>query len=1166
MMGEPCGDGPPCMGRRVCEAGVCVGVQCLVDDHCIAGEVCHENRCVVCAIDEHCGENGSCIEGACLTRCDDDAGCGDNQVCNDNVCVDVECRDDAGCAVGVCESNVCEPCRVTEDCVAGTCGRTPCQCVDNECVGCQGNDDCPAGVCNEGLCVDCIGDPDCAEDRFCVNNICGDCRGNDDCQGEDICLLNVCQPPPPGDTCNDPLEYEVGTIARGNTAIYQNDLAGSCSGGGANDVVYAFVAAEDGTVCATTRGSTFDTVIHAFGGACDAANRLSCDDDDREFGIADGTRSTIEFDITAGTTYYVVVDGFGAANGDYILSSALGACADVIPPACLEDAGCGPGQICRNGNCGVACDDGNPCMGNAICDGGACRAVACLDDDGCADNFTTVRCVNNRCLECGIDDHCEAGETCSRGTCTQICQVTEDCDGFREACLEGLCTDVECINDDNCFGGVCENFNCIDCRVAQDCPANSCNGGPCLCVENTCVGCEVDADCGEGNFCIENGCRDCRDDADCGEGTVCGDGFCVECREDAECGEDGRCVSNQCFQFEGGESCEDALPYQLGTIANGTNAIYRNDHDPGCAFSDDGFDVVYQFEAAEDGTVCATTRGSDYDTVLFALNAACDAEVMGACDDDDDDFFDIGLRSTIEFPVVAGATYFLVVDGFSERSTGIFRLSTSNGGCLDNPPPICLADADCPQANICRDNQCVFFCQADEECDARQVCDEGACLDVDCRVDGDCGEGRCLNNECVQCIDAEDCGEQVCGDGACVCAANACVECAADADCDGARCNANSVCVECLATADCAEGNICFDSACVPTPAGGGICESPIDYSLGEIFVGSVADGLARDAAQGCLNSGAGQEKVHRFTVQEAGPVCIQTRGSSFDTALYVRTGQCFGPDSQEVACNDNSPLFAGAFQSAVSFEAQPGTDYFVIVDAFFAGIPEGTERYVLTSRAGACEGDPIPICADDIQCEGGICVDGECIAEPEPEPEPEPLPAGLVGVILSEYVEGSGNNKAIEIYNGNEANVALNACELRVYNNGGADARSIALAAEGDGIILPGDAFVLCNGRSDAALLEVCDQTSGSVNFTGNDSLALACGDHVLDIFGQIGFDPGDEWSANDVGTADTTLRRACEQVQGDVNGGDIFDPSAQWNALPIDTFDGLGAHCPAN
>ncbi len=172
--------------------------------------------------------------------------------------------------------------------------------------------------------------------------------------------------------------------------------------------------------------------------------------------------------------------------------------------------------------------------------------------------------------------------------------------------------------------------------------------------------------------------------------------------------------------------------------------------------------------------------------------------------------------------------------------------------------------------------------------------------------------------------------------------------------------------------------------------------------------------------------------------------------------------------------------------------------------------------------------------------------------------PAASALPTGL---LFTEYVEGSGNNKAVEIYNGTSAAVDLGAggYNVKVFSNGGTTATPINLA----GTVAPGDVFVLGNSNTsnDPAIL-AADQLSGSVNFNGNDAVALLKGADLVDVIGQIGLNPGTEWGTGDASTADNTIRRKASVSTGDANGSDAFDPAVEWDGFPTNTFDGLGAY----
>ena len=161
--------------------------------------------------------------------------------------------------------------------------------------------------------------------------------------------------------------------------------------------------------------------------------------------------------------------------------------------------------------------------------------------------------------------------------------------------------------------------------------------------------------------------------------------------------------------------------------------------------------------------------------------------------------------------------------------------------------------------------------------------------------------------------------------------------------------------------------------------------------------------------------------------------------------------------------------------------------------------------------------------------------------------------------LLISEYVEGSSYNKAIEIYNGTDAAIDLSAYALAQHSNGSTTPTfSIPLS----GTLLAGEVHVLAHSSSAPAVLAIADQTSGAGLFNGDDALVLTRGDTVVDSLGQVGTDPGSEWGTGLVSTADNTLRRVPTVCAGDTNTADAFDPATEWEGFATDTFDGLGTH----
>jgi hypothetical protein len=190
------------------------------------------------------------------------------------------------------------------------------------------------------------------------------------------------------------------------------------------------------------------------------------------------------------------------------------------------------------------------------------------------------------------------------------------------------------------------------------------------------------------------------------------------------------------------------------------------------------------------------------------------------------------------------------------------------------------------------------------------------------------------------------------------------------------------------------------------------------------------------------------------------------------------------------------------------------------------------------------------------------------------------PNDAGSMGIrdmnlYLSEYLEGSGSHKAIEIHNASLTSFPLGELRVDQFMNGSVSATySIFLQPPaGDprfpgGLIPPGGVFVLCNPDvlNEAEFRSRCDQTHLDVRFDGDDAILLRWARTgspflTLDAFGRLGERPNPYWGSGGTITKDRTLRRKCAVTYGDRNPGDAFDPATEWEAFPMDTFDGLGS-----
>lgn len=186
--------------------------------------------------------------------------------------------------------------------------------------------------------------------------------------------------------------------------------------------------------------------------------------------------------------------------------------------------------------------------------------------------------------------------------------------------------------------------------------------------------------------------------------------------------------------------------------------------------------------------------------------------------------------------------------------------------------------------------------------------------------------------------------------------------------------------------------------------------------------------------------------------------------------------------------------------------------------------------------------------------------------------------------LFISEYVEGSGNDKALEIYNPTNAAINLTGYSLNRYSNGSSTIVNTLLltgtiAAHGVFVVANGQTTIEQGGQSPAvspALQALADQLDGPYGTTGapmymngDDAITLEKSGVKLDIFGKIGEDPGTAWSTDfpytGTGTwitKDYTLFRRDTITGGVTVNPTAFEALAEYDSLAKDTWTGLGNH----
>jgi len=192
--------------------------------------------------------------------------------------------------------------------------------------------------------------------------------------------------------------------------------------------------------------------------------------------------------------------------------------------------------------------------------------------------------------------------------------------------------------------------------------------------------------------------------------------------------------------------------------------------------------------------------------------------------------------------------------------------------------------------------------------------------------------------------------------------------------------------------------------------------------------------------------------------------------------------------------------------------------------------------------------------------------------------------------LFISEYVEGPGNNNAIEIYNPTNSSINLAGYIINRYSNG---ASSGPESWQLGGTIASGDVIVIGNGQIDSVWVSTywslpvdpsfystldlhCNgdyDANSTFYFNGDDAMTLEKNGNIIDIFGKVGEDPGSAWT-DDVTAGYTdanggtwwtkrqTLIRKPSVKIGVTQNPILFNPTAEYDSLPDATYTEMGSH----
>lgn len=167
---------------------------------------------------------------------------------------------------------------------------------------------------------------------------------------------------------------------------------------------------------------------------------------------------------------------------------------------------------------------------------------------------------------------------------------------------------------------------------------------------------------------------------------------------------------------------------------------------------------------------------------------------------------------------------------------------------------------------------------------------------------------------------------------------------------------------------------------------------------------------------------------------------------------------------------------------------------------------------------------------------------------------------------------EGTGFNKAVELYNPTTSTIDLSGFRLDLYNNGAA---TVTDTVSLTGNLAPNAVYIICRSTAstDAAITSVCDQVSTVFQFTGDDVIEIrqVSDSSLVDTFGEAGASLpagsttgwpicGENNAAND----NTVVRKPLVD-RGNTNWGSSAGTNTvdcEWLVLPRNTFSALNDH----
>jgi|GEM_PF-1416032 len=848
-----------------------------------------------------------------------------------------------------------------------------------------------------------------------------------------------------GETCGDAFVVDAlpftgtgdtSTMANDyDTAICTPDLTPAV-GTDAPDAVYAFTPASTGIYDADllNKSTGAPYVLYVTSDCSGAGGAAAC------AGAGNVLNGSLSVTLTAGTTYYFIIDSFDAGAGAYEFSLTEQCVADCTGLTCGADPSCG--LSCGTCPSGEGCDSGT-CVDVSATVGDSCvnpSLVGTLPADLSGDTSAGLSNANGwQQGTCGGDPNNESG----LATADEVWQFDVTTAGVYTMTLSPDGTDMslyvfsDC-NDPSasCIGGAESAFSGNDETLALNLDVGTYfivvdgyeagdEGAYTLSIGEPCV-----PDC-DGKVCGADGC-----------GSVCGPAcpvgtICSTAQDVCEAFEDGTCL---------GPIVIDGLPYSdTNTTTTATNDLLVDSGacDVSSSWGSGSNDVAYTFTPTVTG-IYTIDVDADFDEILYVATSCGDVTV-GNCVGRSD-------PGNLVLTLDAGTTYTIVVDGYysSFNEDGDYTLTVSDVCVPDCTNKTCGSDGcggqcgtACPDGEVCNAAQDACETLGGDSCSDPIVvpgtpflqsgdtttatgtiellddaCDTSGWGSAsperiysftptvtgvyDISVDGEAfDEVLYVTDTCGDVSDATCLGASDPGNLSLTLDANTTYYIVVDGysdfssqtgdytfsisdpcipSCDGLVCGSDGCGGTC--GAECDPGNSCNadQTACIPTP--GDSCSSPIVIAGNPPFTyegdTSAATNTVAKVPGGCNGSNWGGSS--KDIIFEFTPTASGNypidSSASFDHVVYVAN-----------ACGDvgTDECLDAADSGDVEVFFVAGNTYYIVVDAWGSSSADGT--FTLTLDAPTCLSScgANQVCGDDgcgNECGGGCGAGTQCSAD----------------------------------------------------------------------------------------------------------------------------------------------------------------------------------------